>query len=260
VLGNNQQKSSYSNQQSDIKFLFNEDKTDKVLNLIPQAKEMLELLSDLQKQLNIIADKIDILMEQYVIDNFEAEPWISQRFIGLQNSIKVKMQYTLNHWIDALKQQEKDYFTTFLELNASPDGRVYDLGVKRHYTNPMKPFADKVLRHISSVNLTSATINDKEIKDEKDWEQSLCLTGIEYLQDKNLTLYQNKSPFNYKKQAKVIIITDVDYNSKAELAKAYAKLFSANKGSSLGLFTAISRLSGVYPFLKRHLKTKSNNL
>ncbi len=261
VLKNNTD-AQYVNMQSDVKYLFEgKDKKDKSLELIPQAKRMLELLADIQKNLNIIADKIDILVERYCLDSEDQEALRHERKLrGLQNSIKIKMQYTIDHWTEALKMQEKKYFTTFLELNMSNDGRVFDVGVKRHYTNPMVPFANKVLSHVHSVNLTSATMNDIPIKEDKDWKTALKLTGAEYVKSKKLKLHQAHSPFDYKKQAKVLIVDDVDYKNKSELARAFAQLFLANKGHALGLFTAISRLSSTYNYLKKKLKEVSINL
>ena len=252
----------YSNMQSDVKYLFdNEAKNDKSLELIPEAARMLELLAEIQKNLKIMADKIDILVERYCLNSEDQEALRHERKLrGLQNSIRIKMQYTIDHWIEALKLQEKKYFTTYLELNMSRDGRVYDVGVKRHYTNPMVPFANKVLSHVHSVNLTSATMNDIPIKEDKDWKTALKLTGAEYVKAKNLKLHQAQSPFDYKKQAKVLIVNDVDYKNNSELARAFAKLFLANKGHGLGLFTAISRLNGTYNYLKKKLKEQSINL
>ncbi len=254
----------YANMQTDIKYLFEtleQERKEKALELIPQAKRMLELLAEIQKHLNMMADKIDILIERYCMDGDDGEALRHERKLrGLQNSIRIKMQYTLDHWIDALKLQEKQYFTTFLELNMSTEGRVYDLGVKRHYTNPMVPFANKVLSNLHSVNLTSATMNDIPIKEDKDWKTALKLTGADYVNSKKLRLHQAHSPFNYKKQAKVLIVDDVDYHSKADLARAMTQLFLANKGHALGLFTAISRLSNTYKYLKKHLKAQSINL
>lgn len=254
--------SQYVNMQSDVKFLFEgEDKKDKSLELIPQAKAMLELLADIQKNLNIMVDRIDILIERYCLDSDDMDALRHERKLrGLQNSIKVKMQYTLDHWLEALKMQEKQYFTTYLEMNMSVEGKVYDVGVKRHYTNPMVPFANKVLSHVQSVNFTSATMNDIPIKKDEDWKTALKLTGTQYVKNKKLSLHQAQSPFDYKKQAKVLIVDDVDYHNKAELARAFSALFLANKGHALGLFTAISRLSSTYNYLKKKLKEKSINL
>lgn len=255
--------SNYNNMQADVKHLFADElKDSKALDLIPEAKSMLELLEEIKKNLSIIVDRIDILVERYCLNSDESGEALrhERKLRGLQNSIKVKMQYSIEHWVQALKMQEKQYFTTFLELSMSKDEKVYDVGVKRHYTNPMVPFANKVLSHVQSVNLTSATMNDIPIKKDEDWKTALKLTGAQYVQSKNLNLHQAQSPFDYKKQAKVLIISDVDYKNKSELARAFAKLFLANKGHSLGLFTAISRLSSTYTYVKSKLKEQSINL
>ncbi|MCP4354693.1 MAG: ATP-dependent DNA helicase [Proteobacteria bacterium] len=255
-------KNGYSNLQTDVKYLFKNDKKEgKTLKLLKEAEKMSDILEEIDKNLKIMNDKIDILIEQTSAEDIESDMLSYQlKLQGLQNSIKVKQQYTIAAWVQSLKIPEDDLFSTFLELIIGKDGRVYNVGVRRHFVNPMKPFADLVLSHIDSVSLTSATIADKETSTDEEWATALRLTGVDYIKDKKLTLHQTKTPFDYKKQAKVLIVTDVNYNNRAELSKAVSGLFIANNGHALGLFTAISRLQGVYSSLKNALKKDKINL
>ena len=54
------------------------------------------------------------------------------------------------------------------------------------------------------------------------------------------------SPFDYRRQARAFVVTDVAHDDPASLAGAYRALFLASGGGGLGLFTAISRLRAVH--------------
>ncbi|QCE33685.1 ATP-dependent DNA helicase [Acetobacteraceae bacterium] len=83
------------------------------------------------------------------------------------------------------------------------------------------------------------------------WQPAKRRTGSLHIN--GMTDYDfQKSPFNYKKQAKVFVITDVGYSIR-ELADAYQKLFITAQGGALGLFTAIARLQKVYHYIAPHL-------
>lgn len=58
--------------------------------------------------------------------------------------------------------------------------------------------------------------------------------------------FEAKSPFDYTRQAEVLIVTDVKRGDIGALANAYAQLIVAIRGGTLGLFTAIRRLRGVH--------------
>ena len=54
------------------------------------------------------------------------------------------------------------------------------------------------------------------------------------------------SPFDYQKQTRVFIVTDVRREDISQVAGAYRALFEAAGGGALGLFTAIARLKAVH--------------
>jgi ATP-dependent DNA helicase DinG len=54
------------------------------------------------------------------------------------------------------------------------------------------------------------------------------------------------SPFDYPKQTRIFVVTDVDKRDFAQVASAYRELFLASGGGGLGLFTAIRRLREVH--------------
>jgi ATP-dependent DNA helicase DinG len=54
------------------------------------------------------------------------------------------------------------------------------------------------------------------------------------------------SPYDYRAQARVIVVNDVNRENMDQVAAAYRELFLAARGGALGLFTAIHRLKQVY--------------
>jgi ATP-dependent DNA helicase DinG len=54
------------------------------------------------------------------------------------------------------------------------------------------------------------------------------------------------SPFDYARQTRAFVVTDVARDDPAQVAAAYRVLFEAAGGGALGLFTAIARLEEVH--------------
>lgn len=120
------------------------------------------------------------------------------------------------------------------------DGREWDVGLHRHYLDPMKPFANTVLAPAHGVMMTSATLRDGE-----DWDSAIARSGAPHIEVAP-RLFAAESPFNYASQAEVLIVTDVAKGDIPALAAAYGRLIEASGGGALGLFTAIRRLRAVY--------------
>ncbi|MEP7222052.1 MAG: ATP-dependent DNA helicase [Novosphingobium sp.] len=125
------------------------------------------------------------------------------------------------------------------------DAREYDVGLHRHYLDPMKPFARVVLEPSHGVMLTSATLTDRNGPGEPDWESAIARSGAAHI-DARPRLSASESPFDYAAQAEVLIVTDVPKGDIAALSGAYAHLIEAAGGGVLGLFTAIRRLRAVH--------------
>lgn len=120
------------------------------------------------------------------------------------------------------------------------DGREWDVGLHRHFLDPMKPFAETVLAPAHGVMMTSATLRDGD-----DWDSAVTRSGAPHL-DIMPRLFSAESPFDYANQAEVLIVTDVPKGDIPALAAAYGRLIEASGGGALGLFTAIRRLRAVY--------------
>ena len=125
------------------------------------------------------------------------------------------------------------------------DGREWDIGLFRHYLDPMKPFAETVLAPAHGVMMTSATLCDRTGSEGGDWDSAVHRSGAQHL-DVAPRLFAAESPFDYAAQAEVLIVTDVPKGDIPALAAAYGRLIEAAGGGALGLFTAIRRLRAVY--------------
>lgn len=120
------------------------------------------------------------------------------------------------------------------------EGRDMDIGMHRHWLDPMKPVAQAVLKPSHGVLATSATLRSGG-----DWANAESRTGAVHL-DHKAEHFSASSPFDYAAQAEVLIVTDVKRGDMPALAGAYSSLISASGGGALGLFTAIRRLRSTY--------------
>lgn len=125
------------------------------------------------------------------------------------------------------------------------EAREYDIGLHRRWLDPMKPFAKVVLEPAHGVMLTSATLADRDAEGEPDWARAISASGAEHI-GLQPHLTSQPSPFDYARNAEVLIVTDIKRGDIAGLAGAYARLIEASGGGTLGLFTAIKRLRAVH--------------
>ena len=124
------------------------------------------------------------------------------------------------------------------------EGREYDIGLHRHWLDPTRPFAETVLKPAHGVLVTSATLRGGGAQDDG-WDVAEARTGATHLL-RGASRFAAESPFDYARQAEVLIVTDVKRGDMGALANAYARLGVASGGGMLGLFTAIRRLRGVH--------------
>lgn len=124
------------------------------------------------------------------------------------------------------------------------DAREFDVGIYRHWLDPMKPFAKVVLEPAHGVMLTSATLTDRD-EAGADWSGAIIRSGAPHL-DLTPRTAEAESPFDYAARAEVLIVTDIARGDIPALAGAYGRLIEASDGGVLGLFTAIRRMRAVY--------------
>jgi ATP-dependent DNA helicase DinG len=120
------------------------------------------------------------------------------------------------------------------------DGREIDIGLRRHWLDPTRPFAKSVLAAAHGALITSATLKGAE-----GWNVAEARTGAAHIEGPAVH-FEAASPFDYAQQSGVLIVTDIKRGDTTALAGAYAQLIRASRGGALGLFTAIRRLRTVY--------------
>ncbi len=125
------------------------------------------------------------------------------------------------------------------------DGRDVDVGMYRHWIDPMEPFADAIAPHAHGLVITSATLTDRSGDAEADWRVAEHRTGVDYMPAPAVRA-QVPSPFDYGVQTRVFVVNDVRKDDFDQVAAAYRELFLAARGGALGLFTAVARLKAVH--------------
>jgi ATP-dependent DNA helicase DinG len=102
--------------------------------------------------------------------------------------------------------------------------------------------------------ITSATLRDSSDSDpEAAWNAAEARVGALHLPSPAIRAAVS-SPFDYAKQTRAFVVTDVAGGNIEQLAGAYRALFLAAGGGGLGLFTAIRRLRAVHERIAPHLE------
>jgi ATP-dependent DNA helicase DinG len=139
------------------------------------------------------------------------------------------------------------------------EGRAYDVGLYRHWVDPMIPFAESMRPHAHGIAVTSATLRDGTNDPEENWRVARDLSGLSHLTP-NIHQEAFESPFDYPARTKIFVINDVRKDDMAQVAGAYETLFEASGGGALGLFTAITRLKAVHDKIAPKLEEKGLHL
>ena len=121
------------------------------------------------------------------------------------------------------------------------DAREFDVGLHRHWVDPMKPIARTVLEPAHGVMLTSATLTDRG--EWASWPHAVARNGAAHLEIAPRLAIGH--PFDCANRAEVLIVTDIRRGDIAGLAGAYARLIE-HRTRVLGLFTAIRRMRAVH--------------
>jgi len=153
----------------------------------------------------------------------------------------------LGGWRRALLEVDKEAapeFVDWLTLERV-DGHEINVGLRRHWVDPMRPFADMVAKPAHGVLVTSATLTDGSGDPLADWQAAEARTGARHLARPALRA-RVPSPFDYAAQTRVFIVTDVRREDMGQVAAAFRELILASGGGALGLFTAIQRLRAVH--------------
>lgn len=154
---------------------------------------------------------------------------------------------TVRMWCAMLKDigdEPPEEFVDWFEISRS-NNRVIDIGMRRHWLDPTIPFADSVLSRTHGAIITSASLRDRSGDDDETWMAAEIRTGANHLA---LPARRSgvSSPFDYREQTRVLIVSDVRRDDPDQVAAAYRELFLTADGGALGLFTAITRLRQVH--------------
>jgi ATP-dependent DNA helicase DinG len=173
-----------------------------------------------------------------------------KRFDAVAQSLDRRAANMMTAWIDMLESLQNPLpspdAVDWFEIEKI-EGQMFNLGLYRHYRDPVKPFAAALRPHAHSVAITSATLRDSADahEDFAGWDAALSMTGAGALADAPVT-FSIPSPFDYANRTRVFVVNDVRKDDMDQLASAYRTLFTASSGGGLGLFTSIQRLKAVH--------------
>ncbi len=129
-----------------------------------------------------------------------------------------------------------------------------DVGLHRHWLDPTIPFAMTLAAPAHGLLVTSATLRDSGLRDpERSWTTAEAQVGARHLPSPAIRAAV-ASPFDYARQTRAFVVTDVMPGDIGQLAAAYRALFLAAGGGGLGLFTAIRRLQAVHKLIAPELE------
>jgi len=210
--------------------------------LVEAAGTAAQALAAIRTPLLKLAGRLEAIME-------DAPDWLDgqgrARIEGARHSLawRIDLIAAWEALLSRLGGPADPEFVDWLQVDRN-DAREFDVGLYRHWLDPMKPFARVVLEPAHGVMLTSATLTDRD-ETGPDWPHAIAKSGAPHLELAPKTA-QADSPFDYASRAEVLIVTDIRKGDIPALAGAYARLIEASDGGVLGLFTAIRRMRAVY--------------
>ncbi|MBB4285242.1 ATP-dependent DNA helicase DinG [Roseospira goensis] len=216
----------------------------------PPLPELVEAAQALETALHDLERPVARLMKALArrLDDEAAslDPTTRQRIEGLIRSLERRALLPVRAWRSmcrALETETPPGYVDWLGIERAY-GRDMDVGLHRHWVDPMVPFAETVAGRAHGVLVTSATLRDGSGDPEADWQAAERRTGAVHLPDHIRAAVP--SPFDYPAQTRVLVVTDVRKDDMDRVAAAYRELVLASGGGALGLFTAIGRLRAVH--------------
>ncbi len=227
--------------------------------ILPTIDALTNALKELQKPMLSLAARLRKKLNEQS-DTLESDT--RKRIDAVQSALERRVQMSIGAWIGMLETLKSEIpnenFVDWMEIERV-NGRAIDIGLYRHWIDPMIPFGGALKSQAHGVVITSATLRDGTDDEELNWDVARQRSGAHYLSDAPVQESFN-SPFDYKDRTKVIVINDVRKDDLDQVASAYSNLFQAAGGGAIGLFTAISRLRAVYDKIKMPLNDKNLSL
>jgi ATP-dependent DNA helicase DinG len=232
------------------------------------------LQAALKKLQRPMQELVKVFRRKLADDEGMLDPDTRRRLDAVCASLERRSVMTLQAWVNMLeslarpphpgplpdgeREKNNEEFVDWMEVERI-DGRAVDVGLFRHWVDPMKPFAASVRPHLHGMALTSATLRDNNEDEAQSWARARQRTGADYLTPHPSEM-SIASPFDYARQTKIFIINDVRKDDLDQVAGAYRTLFTAAGGGALGLFTAIQRLRAVHERIALPLEKKDITL
>ncbi len=216
------------------------------------AKALNKQLRGLVKPMAKLAGRLAARLED---DADKLETATRARIEAICRSLQRRGAVQVAGWcqmLEALTQETPAEFVDWFAIERL-DRRDVDVGLYRHWVDPMLPFANAVAKKTHGMLITSATLADGSGDVEADWRVAEQRTGVGYLPLPAVRA-QVASPFDYGACTRVLVVGDVRKDVPEHVAAAYRELFKAAGGGALGLFTAISRLRAVHKALVEPLE------
>jgi ATP-dependent DNA helicase DinG len=218
------------------------------------AREAARALAEIEAPLLALARHLEDILDE---DSDELPTGERARIEGALRGLDRRARMTLPAWrsmlqaIDENSEGDPDFVDWFESSYAF--GRVVDAAYRRHWVDPTEPLTAAVVAPAHGILVTSATLADPVLDDP--FALAEMRTGAARLPDRPKTL-KLASPFDYAKNSRCFVVTDVGRDDPRQVAAAMRELFLASGGGGLGLFTAIRRLRAVYDRLAGPLAEK----
>ena len=215
-----------------------------VPGLLEASAELDRALAKLQKPLNQLVQRLAKRLSD-AADELETPTRL--RIEAMVRGLRRRSEVEVAGWRSMLQTLGKETPPEHVDWFAVEriEGRDIDVGMHRHWVDPTIPFAGAVAVPAHGLLITSATLMDGSGDIGADWDAAEARTGAKHLPNAAVRALVS-SPFDYPKQTRVFIVTDVRKDDLDQVAAAYRVLFLAAGGGGLGLFTAITRLRQVY--------------
>lgn len=233
-------------EETEAQFSLETDTLPLVEGLAETAAALHQSLGVLSHQLLVIADRLRIKLDENA-DSLESQT--RTRIDAAARGLERRGRALIPVWrsmLASLGQEPPEAYIDWLSIERI-QGREIDIAFNRHWRDPTIPFAEAVLTPAHGALITSATLRDQlpaESAEDEGWESAEIRTGAAHLVLPAKRAFM-PSPFDYEKQAQILIVRDVGRDMNA-IASAYRELFLAAGGGALGLFTAVHRLRAVY--------------
>ncbi|MBU0799412.1 MAG: ATP-dependent DNA helicase, partial [Alphaproteobacteria bacterium] len=213
--------------------------------LIEAAQSLQSRLREIQKPMRSLIVRLRRRLEEQA-DTLDSDT--RRRLESVAASIERRSEFGITGWIHMLQTLiepgDGEGFVDWLEVERV-EGKALDVGMYRHYIDPMKPFAAALRPHVHGMVITSATLRDATGEAAEDWRVARERTGMDYMEAMPHE-FAAPSPYDYAAQTRIFVVNDVRKEDLQQVSSAYRELFKASGGGALGLFTAISRLRSVH--------------